>query len=40
MIAMAVGAHKARLMAEKGLHISTEVKETESPEAKEAECST
>ena len=40
MIAMTVGAHKIRLMAEKGLSVPTEINPTETAKGYEAECRT
>jgi len=40
MIAMTVGAHKIRLMAEKGLPLSSESEVVEPNKTQESECST
>jgi len=40
MIAMTVGAHKMRLMAEKGLPLSSESEGAEANKPQESECST
>jgi len=40
MIAMTVGAHKMRLMAEKGLSLSPESGTPEANKPQESECST
>jgi len=40
MIAMTVGAHKVRLMAEKGLPLSSESEAADPNKTQESECST